>query len=161
LTPGHYANADLLLQEVKRAKPAFSAIRVWPHHFDIVSLCAWNQEQDESKTIGIGLSPGTASYNEPYWYVTPWPYQDPLALAPVDGAGSWHTDGWIGAVLPTSRLVRDGGKQEEQVRRFLHSAIRICEAVLLKTVARLKAGCLVSEPAYNCPLAFPSPLCGW
>jgi len=49
------------------------------------------------------------------------------------------------------------GKQEEQVRRFLHSAIRICEAVLLKTVARLKAGCLVSEPAYNCPLAFPSP----
>jgi hypothetical protein len=130
-----YANADLLLQEVKRAKPAFSAIRVWPHHFDIASLCAWKQENNESRTIGIGLSPGDASYNEPYWYVTPSPYQDAQALAPVDGAGSWHTQGWIGAVLPTSRLVRAGGKQEEQVRKFLNSAIRICEDALHTNVA--------------------------
>ena len=160
LTPGHYANADLLLQEVKRAKPAFSAIRVWPHHFDIVSLCAWNQEQDESKTIGIGLSPGTASYNEPYWYVTPWPYQGPLALAPVDGAGSWHTDGWIGAVLPTSRLVRDGeaGRAGAEIPALRDSDLRGRPAEECRPI---EGGVLVSEPAYNCPLAFPSPLCGW
>jgi len=58
--------------------------------------------------VSLCMEAGTASYNEPCWYVTPWPYQGPLALAPVDGAGSWHTDGWIGAVQPTSRLVRDG-----------------------------------------------------
>ena len=54
---------------------------------------------------------------------------------PIDGAGSWHTQGWIGAVLPTSRLVCAGGEQEEQVRKFLHSAIRICEDALQKNVA--------------------------
>lgn len=131
----HYANADLLLQEVKKTKPAFSEIRVWPHHFDIASLCTLKQEKAEAKTIGAGLSPGDASYNEPYWYVTPWPYPDAKNLAPLDGAGSWHTQGWIGAVLPTSRLVRHGAEQEGQVRKFLRSAIRICEGVLQKNVA--------------------------
>ena len=109
----HYGNADLLLQQVKGTNPAFSAIRVWPHHFDIASLCTLKQEQGEAKTIGAGLSPGDGSYNEPYWYVTPWPYPDADRLGTLDGGGSWHTQGWVGAVLPTSRLLRNVPEQEE------------------------------------------------
>jgi len=132
----HYGNADLLLQEVKKMRPDSSAIRVWPHHFDIGSLCTLKQEKAEQKTIGVGLSPGDASYGEAYWYVTPWPYPDAKLLAPLDGEGSWHTQGWVGAVLQTSRVVRNQrAEQEEQVRAFLQSAIRICEGVLLKNVA--------------------------
>ena len=54
-----YANADLLLQEVKRARPAFSAIRVWPHHFDIASLCALKQAKDESRLLALDCRPET------------------------------------------------------------------------------------------------------
>jgi hypothetical protein len=131
-----YGNADLLLREVKAMEPGFSAIRVWPHHFDIATLGTLSQGKDAQKTIGAGLSPGDSSYNEPYWYVTPWPYPDAKNLAPLDGAGTWHTQGWVGAVLPTSRIVRENSaEQQTQVRKFLQSAIRICGDLLQKTAA--------------------------
>jgi hypothetical protein len=127
----HYRNAHLMLQEVSTARPGFSAIRVWPHHFDIASLCVLKPEGSEQKTIGVGLSPGDGSYDEPYWYVTPWPYPDAKNLELLDGAGSWHTQGWVGAVLPVSQMLSNGAKdQAGQVRAFLQSAIRICERVL-------------------------------
>jgi hypothetical protein len=127
----HYGNAQLLLREVKAKQPGFSAIRVWPHHFDIASLYSLQREKDEQRTIGVGLSPGDSSYDEPYWYVTPWPYPDARNLGPLDGDGIWHTQKWVGAVLPVSRIPRNGGeKQPAQVRRFLQSAIEICARVL-------------------------------
>jgi hypothetical protein len=72
-----------------------SPVLCWPHHFDIATLLAVR----EGTTIGAGLSPGDASYPEPYWYVTPYPPPDANALPPLT-RGTWHTADWVGAVLP-------------------------------------------------------------
>lgn len=118
----YYGNASALLNELAAKQPGASAVRVWPHHFDIAFLITLKPE----KTIGVGLSPGDASYNEPYWYVTPSPYPDATKLPPLDGGASWHTQEWVGAVLPFSRIPRNlCAEQERQVRRFIQSVIEI------------------------------------
>jgi hypothetical protein len=103
-----YARADEIIS------PIATPVRCWPHHFDIAALMSTGDE----RTIGVGLSPGDASYAEPYWYVTPWPY--PKSELPALARGTWHRDGWTGAVL----LARHGGDRE-----FLEEAIAACRVV--------------------------------
>ncbi len=87
----HFDRADAALAELGHA------VRCWPHHFDIAAL----QDLGEGRSVGTGLSPGDGSYPAPYYYVTPWPYPAAESLPPL-AQGSWHTEGWIGAVLPGS-----------------------------------------------------------
>jgi hypothetical protein len=94
-----YAIADSLLRAFDG-----SPVLCWPHHFDIATLLTVR----EGTTIGAGLSPGDASYPEPYWYVTPYPYPAVSALPPLT-RGSWHTAEWVGAVLPA---LPDGDPRE-------------------------------------------------
>jgi hypothetical protein len=121
-----YDDADALLDAIALERGG-SPVRCWPHHFDIATLLA----PAPGKSIGLGLEPGDDSYDEPYWYVNLYPQPgDAAALtaAPLDGAGSWHTDGWLGAVLPGSRM--SAHHQQEQARAFLTSAIAACERAL-------------------------------
>ncbi len=115
-----YGNGKLILEELRKKRPGFSAPRVWPHHFDVGSL--WAPKPGQS--IGIGLSPGDRSYDEPYWYITPSPHPGLDKLPPLEAGGSWHTQGWVGAVLPASRITgKSGSEQEDQVERFVESAV--------------------------------------
>lgn len=77
-----YARASGLLEEVRAQNLGASEVRLWPHHFDLATLISLGGE----KTVGVGFSPGDASYAEPYWYVSPWPYpsRDRLAPLPAD-----------------------------------------------------------------------------
>ncbi len=77
------------------------------------------------------MSPGDGSYDEPYWYVTPWPYPAPANLTELTGGGIWHTEGWVGALLTASQLSQDE-KQPEKLAAFLDSAIS-ASRVLLET----------------------------
>ncbi|GET43666.1 hypothetical protein [Microseira wollei] len=82
-------------------------------------------------TVGVGMSPGDKSYDEPYWYVTPWPYPDTTNLPQVDGGGFWHTQHWVGAVLKASQLTQESASaQAKQVRVFLDSAVKASKALL-------------------------------
>jgi hypothetical protein len=84
-------------------------------------------------TIGVGLSPGDTSYAEPYWYVSPYPYPATTALPAIAGNGFWHTQGWVGAVLPATRLIEPVGneaQQQQQVEAFLHAAVEAAIALL-------------------------------
>src|SRR6185312_325912 len=56
----YYANANLLLA---RRASAGSPVRCWPHHMDIAVLLAGPHD---GQTIGVGMSPGDPSCNEPY-----------------------------------------------------------------------------------------------
>ena len=92
------------------------AVRVWPHHFDAGSLIALETDARGRlvKSVGFGLSPGDAYYQEPYFYVSPWPYP-PAADLPALELGHWHTDAFTGAILTGTELLR--GAPEHQRRR--------------------------------------------
>jgi len=122
----YYAGATALLEELKGDEPAMSEIVIWPHHFDIAALISLPAA---GKTIGLGLSPGDANYDEPYFYVSPYPYPEAARLATLDGPGRWHTTGFTAAVLPASDLVGTAD-QASTVRAFLSQAVRSSRAAL-------------------------------
>jgi len=94
-------------------------VRCWPHHFDI----ATSIDMGNGRSIGLGLEPGDVYYDEPYFYVNMYPEPPAGAVtARLDGAGTWHTREWIGAVLPGSCLA-EGNAQRTQIGAFLESAI--------------------------------------
>ncbi len=128
----YYANTNLLLQEIVSTTEGASPIRIWPHHFDLATLISLPYTQKgEAMSIGVGLSPGDSSYDQPYWYVTPWPYPDPANLPELDGGGSWHTQDWVGAILSASQLSQ-GDEQLAQVKAFLQSAVKASLSLLEK-----------------------------
>jgi hypothetical protein len=128
----YYANTQLVLQEIVADVEDASPIHIWPHHFDMATLIFMPiQRRGELITVGVGLFPGDTNYAEPYWYVSPYPYPAPENLPFLDGEGFWHTQEWLGGVLPASRLTQDSGEaQVKQVKSFLQSAIDASKQLL-------------------------------
>jgi hypothetical protein len=91
-------------------------VRCWPHHFDIAALIA-----NGEGSIGAGMSPGDGSYDQPYFYVTPWPYPAAGSLSKL-AVGNWHTEGWVGAVLTATDVLR-AESQRQLVEQFLSGAV--------------------------------------
>jgi hypothetical protein len=118
-----YGNAALLLAPIA-ARAEASPLRVWPHHLDIATLLDFGG----GRTLGVGLSPGDASYPEPYFYVTPWSHppnpddRPEKGSAPSLAAGHWHTEGWFGAVLLGSEV-----SGRDLAAAFVDQAIAACE----------------------------------
>lgn len=128
-----YGGAAGLLADVASERSDASAIRCWPHHFDIATLVTVATEDADrpARTVGAGLAPMGGGYESWYWYVAPWPYPDPDDLPELDGPGSWHTEGWTGAMLPGAVVTAAPAEgRRGLVRGFLDEAIEACEAVL-------------------------------
>ena len=125
---GWFRNADLELQRIAKDVPGATAVRVWPHHFDIATLVTIGA----GASTGVGMVPGDGYYDEPYFYVNayPQPQIDQLTDA-LAGDGSWHTREWIGAVLPGSRVSGDAAAQQAQVRAFLDASLKACRALVV------------------------------
>ena len=118
-----YFAAYRALDYVRSSTTEASEVRCWPHHFDIATLI----DLGGGRTIGVGMEPGDQYYDEPYFYVNLSPSPKPeSATAALAGGGTWHTDEWVGAVLPGSQL---GENPKEQVEAFLDSAIIACRAM--------------------------------
>lgn len=105
-----FALADHVLRKFaannRGLNPGPSPVRCWPHHFDIatyVSLESGNAET--ARGIGVGMSPGDEGYEQPYFYVNPWPHLDPNHLPDLPGLGHWHREGFVGAILTGSELL--------------------------------------------------------
>jgi hypothetical protein len=130
-----FADADRLFRAYAAGRPDASAVRCWPHHFDLgalLTLSPWTGGR--SPTVGFGLSPGDDGVGEPYFYVNAWPRPEPRpdALPPLPAGGRWNLEGWLGAVLPVSALVetRDEEGQEARAREFLIRAVGAARALL-------------------------------
>jgi hypothetical protein len=119
-----FANASLVLEAVRASRKGASPVRCWPHHFDIATLITI----DDKRSIGVGLSPGDATYAEPYLYVAPWPYPERSTLPALANA-SWHIAGWTGAVLSAASIVASAD-QHQTVTSFVETAIDACFELL-------------------------------
>ena len=130
-----YFNSDLVLRVLQATMPNVTDVQCWPHHFDIAVLIFLEEDQgnpETRRTVGVGMSPGDTSYAEPYWYASPSPRPDTNALPRLQGAGRWHTEGWVGAVLTGSDLAAagDADAQRTGTREFLDSALEASRALL-------------------------------
>jgi hypothetical protein len=119
-----YADASIELEERRRAMSGAGPVRCWPHHFDIATLVRL-PAGNTIETIGIGMSPGDASYAEPYYYVSPYPA--PRTTPDRLSAGRWHTTGWWGGVLIGSEVAARPGAVDQGafVHEFIDEALRL------------------------------------
>ncbi len=129
-----FGNAANFLEAVQRRRTGASPVRCWPHHFDMATLITLDTDENEpekARSIGVGLSPGDGSYDEPYFYVNPWPPPHPEDLPPLDGPGKWHTENWVGAVLPARDIVSaPAGEQPGRVAEHLELSLAACDRLL-------------------------------
>lgn len=132
---GYYSNAHNLLTEIQ-SKYQSSAIVCWPHHFDIATLITLESDPDpeKAKTIGMGLSPGDSYYNLPYFYINTWPYltKEQIQNETWSSAGTWHTQDWIGTVLPADKIItwESGEQQYAKVKMFLNEGVEKLQKLL-------------------------------
>ena len=105
LLHGYYRASYFLLKKFMQSQEIQETIIVWPHHFDMAVLKKLTKDGEEGLSVGIGFSPGDEHYNEPYWYISPWPYpKDISVLQPLSPPGFWHTKGFISCVLKSSSI---------------------------------------------------------
>lgn len=122
-----FGMADAVIGRLRAAEPTASEVRVWPHHFDLATLITLDAgpSDGETRTLGVGLSPGDDAIDEPYVSVSPWPY--PAArTGPALRLGSWWTDGWFGATLRGSEL---GDRPDLRMASFIAEAVEACRPV--------------------------------
>jgi hypothetical protein len=123
----YYSTAHQLLQTIVTTNENASAIRIWPHHLDMATLITLpDTKHGKPLTVWVGLSPGDTSYQEPYWYVSPYPYPDIANLPTLDGRVFWHTQHWVGAVLQASRFTENASDEtrQQQVTTSLNSTLK-------------------------------------
>lgn len=115
------------LEAARRDIPNVRNVYHWPHHFDIAALVVLDPDKpfEDTRSIGLGLSPGDGNYAEPYWYVQPWPYPKVEQLPALEGDGTWHTKDFVSAVLPAARM-----KTVDQAARFLRSGYQGAAALI-------------------------------
>ena len=101
-----YALTSKSFQSVFGKIPAASEIRCWPHHYDLATLVTIvaHDDPEEAKSIGFGFSPGDGGYDEPYFYLTPWPYPSMDSLYNLTAPAFWNMEGWTGGVLKAGDL---------------------------------------------------------
>jgi len=120
-----FANADRTLGRVRQQYAALaSPVRCWPHHFDLATLITLPDEGAKTgRSVNAGLSPGDHYYDEPYYYISPWPYPDAGKLPPLPKLGHWHTHEFTAAVVPASRIVQAKNPQAE-TEEFVREAVQ-------------------------------------
>ena len=126
--------ADALLGRVRKAHsditPGPSPVRTWPHHFDLATLISLDSgDPENARSVGAGFSPGDEHYDEPYFYVTPWPYPETTELPDLTGIGHWHTEGFVAAIVTGTRIVAERDR-EGAVGAFLEAAVSGCLRLL-------------------------------
>lgn len=120
----HQVLSDLA-SSLSEFRPGASPVRCWPHHFDIATYVGIEQGSAEAaRGIGVGLSPGDESYNQPYFYVNPWPHLDPTKLPPAPAPGHWHVEGFVG-VIATGEEILTLSDIQSQLPLFVENAFGI------------------------------------
>jgi hypothetical protein len=100
-----------------------SPVRCWPHHFDLATSISFPAKAAGTTAyVGVGLEPGDAYYDEPYFYVTLSPKPDQAALPPLPKIGHWHMEDFIGAIAPAHAILASENPQAA-IEVFLQAAV--------------------------------------
>ncbi|MEM7001672.1 MAG: hypothetical protein AAF529_12865 [Pseudomonadota bacterium] len=79
--------------------------RCWPHHFDVgMLLLLEDADPETARSVGLGLSPGDASFAQPYYYCNPWPVPAAETLGQAPAGFHWHTQGFTSLIALASDL---------------------------------------------------------
>ena len=120
-----FSDSAQLLEPIVAPNPNAAPVRCWPHHFDIATIL----EVAPGKTVGVGMEPGDVVLRRAVLLREHVSVSGAAPTSTLPG-GTWHSREWIGAVLPGSRLGRDG--QREEVAAFLDAAISEGRRTLLR-----------------------------
>jgi len=112
--------AEYTLEHIVEANNLDSPVRIWPHHFDTGAYALLDTTSGIS--IGLGMAiPDTLS-DEHYFYISG--YKDGKAILPSSYSnlsfGKWSDQGFIGAILPVTNLVKSETTQffQEAIDQF-------------------------------------------
>lgn len=134
-----YANGFFSLGTVRQRLVARGLpspeVRCWPHHFDLDCLTPIGNGRLGTSTMGAGLSPGDHYYEEPYFYLSLYPRPDTSQLPRLHALGHWHTQDFLAAVAPASRILALQ-EREAETEAFLHSTADAIVKVLSGDAAR-------------------------
>ena len=61
-------------------------------------------DPETARSVGIGLSPGDATFPEPYFYTNPWPRPALDSLPDAESPRRWHTDGFASVIVRAGEL---------------------------------------------------------
>jgi len=130
-----FSNAASLFEAIQGENEGASPVRCWPHHFDMATLIVLDPEEsdpEKARSINVGMSPGDVTYEQPYFYVNPWPPPQDAELPLLEGAGDWHTAGWFGTVLTAEDIVHvdDAELQGRAVITHIRSSLEACRTLL-------------------------------
>src|SRR5207245_7335838 len=109
---------------------------------DLAALVRLTDRTDEDAPgVGVGFSPGESAIDQPYFYVSPWPYPPHNELPAAPAGSRWHMEGWVGLYLTAGELAAspDPADQERRARAFLAEALAASTA-LVQPGSRLAAG---------------------
>jgi hypothetical protein len=124
---GWFADAEAALDKIRKQMTwrslSASPVRCWPHHFDLATLISLDEGAGEhGRSVNAGLSPGDEYYDEPYFYVTPYPHPHTAKLPALPKLGHWHTRDFTAAIAPASRIVKAEDRKAE-IDDFLLAAV--------------------------------------
>lgn len=113
-----------LAGKLSSIEPGPGDVRCWPHHFDIATYVSLETgDPEEARGIGVGMSPGDSSYDEPYFYVNAWPHLDRDALPDPIKPGHWHMEGFVGSIATGTEVFTQGDPQST-VATFLMNSFK-------------------------------------
>ncbi|MES9851746.1 MAG: DUF5996 family protein [Candidatus Thiodiazotropha sp. L084R] len=91
-----------------------SPVQVFPHHLDIAMNWFSGRlvpgvdpadEENADEQMNFGFVTGDGSIDEAYFYVTAYPAPANMPNLELPQGAYWHTEGWIGAILPYAALL--------------------------------------------------------
>lgn len=125
---------DVLLKQFKgELREETSPVQLWPHHFDF-SLVWFSgrlvpgvdaaDAENADEQMAFGFSSGDSGIQEPYFYITAYPWQDAFFKYDLPPSATWHDEDWKGALLLYEALTVSAEPKEQLLDfwRTVHKA---------------------------------------
>ena len=135
-----YNNVQPILERVRAdhlgTAPGPSDVRSWPHHFDSGLIITLEEDApfESARAVGVGLAVPDKLYPEFYFYTYPWPRHPRDALPKLKSRGRYHREGFFGAVLPLSTLVKQKD-QKAAVDAFFDETVAVWRTIVEREIA--------------------------